>query len=217
MSDYKKFENLFNNSPYIAPCKISDIKLSTGEIVAKIDATRELFFKTISEMCNEDIQDDYAMMSYAKNLAKAKKEYDRLKDALASVDENGYGVVIPNREDMKLGEPVIVKRGQNSGVKLTASAPCLHIMKVNVETEVMPAVSGSEMNSEFANNLLAKYEENPALLWDTNMFGKSLTDLAHDGIMNKIMTYPNEAKVKMGKTVQKITNEGKGGILCILL
>ena len=217
MSDYKKFENLFLDSSYIEPCKISDIKLSLGEIDLKIDATRELFFKTISEMCGEDIFDDLAMMNYVKNLAVAKREYEKLKDALNSVNENGYGIVVPNRNEMTLGEPVIVKKGQNSGVKLTAKAPCLHIMKIDVETEVMPAVSGSEMNTELANNLLAKYEENPSDIWETNMFGKSLTDLAHDGIMNKIMTYPEEAKVKMEKTVQKITNEGKGGILCILL
>lgn len=217
MSDYKQYLKLFANNNDIETPKVSNIKLASGEIDVELAATRTLFFKVLSEMCEEEIQNDVAMMNFAKQLTVAKREYTRLKDALESVNERGYGVVIPGKMDMVLGDPEIVKHGQNNGVKLRAKASSLHIMKVDVETEVVPAVSGAEMGSEFVSNMLSNYEDNPAELWNTNMFGKSLTDLAHDGIVSKIITFPEEAQVKMRKTLSKITNEGKGGIICILL
>lgn len=217
MSDFRQYQKLFASNDDIETPKVTSIKLASGEIDVQLSATRKLFFKVLSEMCEEDIQNDVAMMNFAKQLAVAKREYARLKDALESVNERGYGVVIPGKADMALGDPEIIKHGQNNGVKLRAKASSLHIMKVDVETEVVPAVSGAEMGSEFVSNMLSNYEDNPGELWNTNMFGKSLTDLAHDGIISKITTFPEEAQIKMRKTLSKITNEGKGGIICILL
>ena len=176
-----------------------------------------MFYKILSETCGADISDDFKLMSYVSELSVAKKQYDRLKAALESVDETGYGVVLPSIEEMKLEEPEIVKRGSNSGVRLKASAPSLHIMKVDVETEVIPAVGSAWQTEELGSYLLNEFENNPQGIWETNMFGKPLSALVREGINGKLQTLPEEAQIKMRKTLSKIVNEGKGGIICVLL
>ena len=137
--------------------------------------------------------------------------------ALEQVDERGYGIVIPNIEEMELKEPEIVKSGGKCGVRLKAQAPSLHIMKVNVETEVSPIMSGQEQSEELAKYLMQEFEHNPQGIWQTNMFGKSLESLVNEGINKKLSTMPQNLQNKLIKTVGRIVNEGKGGILCILL
>ena len=177
----------------------------------------ELFYKMLSNECGVEIKDDFYLMSYMKHLTHAKMEYDKLKTALDSVRETGYGVVMPSMEEMTLEEPQIIKKGANSGVKLKASAPSLHIMRVDVETEISPAVGSAEQSESLAKYLLSEFETNPQGIWDTNMFGKPLSYLVREGINTKLSNLPQEAQVKMRKTLSKIVNEGKGGIICILL
>ena len=218
MADLKK-ENLFalDAGTMFDGVQVENIDYGTGEVKVKANLKNELFYKMLSTECGTKIDDDFYLMSYLKLLTKAKKEYDKIKGALDEVSEKGYGVVVPSLEDMNLAEPEIVKKGGVSQVKLKATAPSLHIMRVDVETEVCPAVGSAEQSESIAKYMLKEYEENPRGVWETNMFGKTLSDFVKDGIDSKINNIPREAQVKMRKTMTKIVNEGKGGIICVLL
>lgn len=217
MSDAAKLTSMFSDNNQILSPVLDAIHLDNGTIDVSIGAKQELFYKVLSDQCGTDISDDFHLMSYIKLLAHAKKEYDKIKTALDDVAEKGYGVVMPSIEEMTLEEPEIIKKGSNSGVRLKASAPSLHIMKVDVRTEVCPAVGSAWQTEELAKYLLSEFENNPQGIWETNMFGKSLSMLVREGINGKLQMLPVEAQVKMRKTLAKIVNEGKGGIICILL
>lgn len=199
------------------PVVVSTIKMGEGKIFFEITPKPQLFYRVLSEQCGTEIKDDFHLISYIKQLAFAKKEYDKIKVALEEVKEKGYGVVMPAIEDMSLEDPQIVKQGSKFGVKLKASAPSLHIMSVDIETEVNPIVGSQAQSEELVKYMLDEFEQNPKAIWETNMFGKSLSSLVNEGINSKITTMPLEAQRKMRKTLGRIINEGKGGIICILL
>jgi stage IV sporulation protein A len=176
-----------------------------------------LFYKVLSRECGHEIKNDFELVAFIRELAHAKEEYDKLKDALRQVEETGYGVVSPKMEEMTLEEPEIVKQGSRYGVKLKASAPSLHIMKVDVQTEISPIVGSEQQSEDLVKSLLSEFENNPKGIWETNMFGRSLHSLVNEGLNKKIIAMPVEAQKKMRKTLTRIINEGKGGIICILL
>ena len=126
-------------------------------------------------------------------------------------------MVLPTIEEMNLEDPVLVKQGGRYGVKLKASAPSLHIMKVDVATEVAPIVGTEKQGEDLINYIMNKFEDNPAAIWETNMFGMSLHDLVNEGLAGKLTAMPKEAQTKMRKTITRIVNENRGGIICILL
>ena len=210
-------KTIFSDSDMFEPLTISEVKM--GEGVAKIDvvAKPNLFYKVLSRQCGEDINNDFELVTYIKQLAVAKVEYDKIKEALKQVEEDGYGVVSPKLEEMRLEEPEIVKQGSRYGVRLKASAPSLHLMKVDVQTEISPIVGTEQQSEDLVKYLLKEFESNPQGIWETNMFGKSLHNLVNEGLNNKILQMPQEAQKKMRKTLSRIVNEGKGGIICILL
>ena len=209
--------NLFESSVNFESGVNKIITAGDGRVVFEITAKPNLFYNILSEQCGYEIKNEYHLVSYIKQLAVAKQEYDHLKDALEQVKQTGYGVVSPTINDMKLEEPKIVKQGGKYGVKLKASAPSLHIMRVDVETEVCPALGNMEQSQAFADYMLGEFENNPQNIWNTNMFGKPLSSLVKEGIDAKVNNVPEEAQVKMRKTLTKIVNERKGGIICILL
>lgn len=171
----------------------------------------------LSEECGFTINDDFELVSYIKDLAIAKLEYDKLKNALSDAEENGYGIVVPKQSEFTLQEPEVVKQGNRYGVKIKASAPSLHIIKVDVETEVTPLVGTETQSQDLVNYLNEQFENNPEQIWETNLLGKSLSALVGDNISSKIVMMPQDAQRKMRKTLGRIINEGKGGVLCILL
>ena len=207
----------FLDSDDFEPVVVSSIKMGEGKIMFEVTPKPELFYKVLSEQCGQEIKNDFHLISYIKELAHAKKEYDKIKVALEDVKEKGYGVVLPSAEDMSLEDPQIVKQGSKFGVKLKASAPSLHIMSVDIQTEVNPLVGSQAQSEELVKYLVSEFEENPKSIWETNMFGKSLSSLVNEGINSKITMMPIEAQRKMRKTLGRIINEGKGGIICILL
>ena len=156
-------------------------------------------------------------MAYIKSLTVAKENYDKLKYALTQVEETGYGVVIPSISEMCLEEPQLVKQNGKYSVKLKASAPSLHIMKVDVNAEVAPIVGSEKQGEDMANYLLSQFENDKKGIWETNMFGKSLYELVNESLQSKIEHIPTDAQNKLRKTLTKIVNDGKGGIICILL
>ena len=151
---------------------------------------------------------------YITNFLKLQYE---IKDALLSAENDGYGIVAPSVDEMNLEEPVLVKQGGRCGVKLKASAPSLHIMKVDVSTEVAPLVGTEKQGEDLVKFIMNKFEDNPAGIWETDIFGKSLHDLMNEGLTGKINAMPKEMQGKMRKTVSRIVNENKGGVICILL
>jgi len=217
MSEHLSLSQMFLDNENVFAPVLSSLSLADGTIYYELPVSNKMFYKLLSEACEVDIEDDFYLMSYMKHLTHAKKEYDKIKEALQDVEEKGYGVVTPSLSDMTLEEPEIIKKGGGSVVKLKASAPSLHIMKVNVETEVCPAVGSPEQSENLVKYLVDGFENNPQGIWDTNMFGKPLSSFVQDGIAAKIKNIPEEAEVKMRKTMTKIVNENKGGIICILL
>ena len=217
IGEYDNNRILFENSNCFEPILNNNIELSSGEISFEVVPKSGLFYDVLSEQCGMEIRDDYELVNCLKDLTYAKKKYDKIREALDSVDENGYGIVMPSMDEMELKEPEIVRHGGHCGVKLKAQAPSLHIMKVNVETEVSPIMGGAQQSEDFAKYLSQEFENDPQGLWQTNMFGKSLESLVNDGINSKLNNMPTNIQNKLRKTVGRIVNEGKGGILCILL
>ena len=150
-------------------------------------------------------------------MRKTKKEYDKIKSALDSVKETGYGVVAPSIDEMQLEQPEIVRQGARYGVKLKASAPSLHIMRVDVNAEVSPIMGTEQQSEETVRKMLESFENDTLGIWKTEMFGKTMNVLVNDGINDKLANMPQEAQKKMRKTLSRIINEGKGGVICILL
>ena len=207
----------FNDSGDFDPVGIDKIKLGDGCVTFKIMPKPHLFYKVLSAQCDTEIKNDFHLINYIRELAHAKKMYEKLEDALIQVEQTGYGVVNPRIEDLMLDEPQIVKQGGRFGVKLKASAPSLHIMKVDVETEINPLVGTEQQSQDLVTYLNSEFENNLDSIWETNIFGKSLHSLVSDGIKSKIVLMPVEAQRKIRKTLTRIVNEGKGGIICILL
>lgn len=217
IGDFKLNGVLFENSENYEKITDAKVKLDEGIIYINVEPKAELFYKVLSKECKTDINSDYQLISYIKELTYAKGEYDKIKDALENVNEYGYGVVYPKQEDIILEEPELTKQSGKYGVKIKAKAPSLHIMRVDVDAEVSPIVGSQNQSEDLIKLLNEEKETNPNGIWETNLFGKSLQSLINDGVNSKITTMPQDAQKKMRKTLTRIVNEGKGGIICILL
>ena len=217
IGDFKLNKTLFENSANFEPLATTTVELADGNVVLSIAPKEDLFYKVLSDECGVSIANDYELISNLKDLSHAKKEYDKLKFALDEVAENGYGVVVPSMDEMTLEDPEIVKQGSKFGVRLKASAPSLHIMRVDIKTEVSPIVGTEQQSEDLVKYLLSQFESDPQGIWNTEMFGKSLHELVNEGLSSKLNAMPKEAQNKMRKTLGRIVNEGKGGVICILL
>ncbi len=217
IGDANKDAVVFTESESFDPITFSNIEMGDGVIKFNVIPKENLFYHVLSEECGFAINDDYELVSYIKNLAIAKVEYDKLKDALDEVEQNGYGIVVPRQEEYTLQQPEVFKQGGKFGVKIKASAPSLHIIKVDVETEVTPLVGSEAQSQDLVEYLSGQFENNPEGIWETNLLGKSLFSLVDGNIGSKIVSMPADAQRKMRKTLGRIINEGKGGVLCILL
>ncbi len=217
VGEYNSSKVLFETSDAFEPILNNNIQLGDGAITFEIVPKDGLFYRVLSEQCGTEIKDDYELISSLKDLTYAKQKFDKISQALKQVDETGYGVVIPTLSEMELKEPEIVHQGGKCGVRLKAQAPSLHIMRVDVETEVSPIMGGYEQSEDMLKYLTEQFENNPQGIWQTNMFGKSLESLVADGLNNKLTSMPEKLQAKLRKTLTRIVNEGKGGILCILI
>ncbi|PHV71131.1 stage IV sporulation protein A [Sporanaerobium hydrogeniformans] len=209
--------NEFKNVDFVKNIYMEKIALGEGIVKVDINTTEELFYQVLSETTGMEIHGDHELMSLIKELAATKKEYDKVAYALNEVKEKGYGVVSPIFEELKLEEPEIVKQGNRFGVKLRASAPSYHIIRADIQTEVSPIVGTEKQSEELVNSLLSEFEKDPVKIWESNIFGKSLHELVNEGLQNKLYRMPEDAQQKLQETLQKIINEGNGGLICILL
>ena len=156
-------------------------------------------------------------MRHLKVLVAAKKEYDVVADALRDVRQAGYGMVTPAMSDLSFEEPELIKQGNRYGVRLKAKAPSLHFIRADIETEVTPIIGTEKQGEEMVKFLLKEFEDNPNRLWESNIFGKSLSSLVREGIQGKLYRMPENAQSKLQETLQRIINEGSGGLICIII
>lgn len=215
--DIKSAVNTLKDEESLAPIEMNSVSLGEGKANIKLKPKDGIFYNILSEICDLDVKSESDLLSLVKDLNFAKKEYDKVKDALIDVRETGYGLVPPQLSEMKFEEPEIVKQGNRFGVKLKASAPSLHFIKANIKTEISPIMGSERESEELVNSLMEQFEEDPASLWQSNMFGKPLEVLIKDGLQNKLYKMPEDVQVKIQKTLQKIINEGSGGLICIIL
>ncbi|MCH5159841.1 MAG: stage IV sporulation protein A [Clostridiales bacterium] len=213
MKDAEKLSAAFADCPYLSEAQVENLDMGHGVASCTLTPKPELFFQVLSEEAKMDITDEYSLMSFVTNAAYAKSRFEAMKDALDEADANGYGIVYPQMDRMELNEPEMVKQGNIYGVRLKATSPSYHIVRVDVATEVSPMV-GTEQQSQY---LLAEYKQNPQAIWNTNMFGKTMAGLAKEGLEGKCTAMPIEIKQKITRTIGKIVNENRGGLICLLL
>lgn len=217
MKDYDKIDGYFENANYWQQPLSIGIDAGKGRVQVDMKPKDGVFFKVASTECGIDIEDDFDLLTELKSLCKGRDKIQKLQSAMEQVETLGYGIVMPTMDEIELQEPQILHQGQQYGVKLKASAPSLHIMKVNVETEVSPIVGSEQQSKDLVDSMLLDFENDKQAIWNTNIFGRSLSTLVADGINNKLQTVPTDAEQKLRKTLGRIVNEGKGGVICILL
>lgn len=217
IKDIKPVFSMAKENENLSASDLSEINLGNGTIKMLLKPAEEIFYKILSENCGVEIVSESDLISLIKELNVAKVEYDKIKDALTDVRETGYGLVAPQLAEMKFEEPEMVKQGTKFGVKLKASAPSLHFIKADIKTEISPIMGSEKESEELVKALMEQFDKDPASLWQSNMFGKSLELLVKEGLQNKLYKMPEDVQVKIQKTLQKIINEGNGGLICIIL
>ena len=196
---------------------LDEIRLGDGSVNISINLLDELFYKILTEISGVNISNEGDLFSTITSLANTKKEYDKISYALEEVKAKGYGIVTPSIDELILDEPEMVKQGSRFGVKLKAKAPSIHMIQANIETEVSPIVGSEKQSEDLVNYLLSEFENDPKKIWESNIFGKSLHELVNEGLQNKLSKMPEEAQCKLQETLERIVNEGSGGLICIIL
>lgn len=205
------------NCEYITAASVTSMNLGVGSAYVSVTMNNDLFYKILSEKTGVAVDSEQDLIKCVSDLSKIKKEYDRLKFALDEVEATGYGIVMPAIEELTLNEPEIVKQGGRYGVKLSASAPSIHMLKANIETEVAPIVGSESQSEELVKYLLQEFEEDPTKIWESNIFGKSLNELVNEGLRSKLFHMPADARMKLQETLERVINEGCNGLICIIL
>lgn len=215
--DINNFEIAFRDRENTQGAVVENIDLGQGsaDVLLKVNPT--LFYKVLAESTGITINDEQELMESITELARIKREYMRVKDALDEVEATGYGIVMPSLEELSLEEPEIVKQGGRYGVRLRASAPSIHLMKANITTEVSPIVGSEKQSEDLVMYLLSEFEENPVKIWDSNIFGKSLHELVNEGLHTKLARMPADARMRVQETIERVINDGCNGLVCIIL
>lgn len=209
-------ENMYVSSEYIENLLLEKTDLSTGKLKIRVDMDEARYYEILSEMTGVEISDEYALIHTMQELAKMKAEYVKVQDAISSVKGKGYGVVTPQKDEIKLEEPVVIKQGNKYGVKIKSISPSIHMIRANIETEIAPIV-GSEEQAKDLISYIRTSDERKESIWQTNIFGKSIGELVEDGIHTKLVQIGDESQIKLQDTMQKIVNDSKGGMVCIII
>ncbi|MDD6159983.1 MAG: stage IV sporulation protein A [Oscillospiraceae bacterium] len=201
----------------ISSAVLNRIDMGSGIVTATLELPRSLFYSTVSEQCGLEIRDDGDLIAQLTDMAGMKRKYEKVQDALSQVESTGYGIVMPDADEMTLEEPEIVKQGGRCGVRLRASVPSIHMMKAEIKTEVSPIMGTEKQSEEMINYLLRQFEGDTSKIWQSNMFGRTFYEMVGDDLQNKLKRMPDEAREKLRETLQRIINEGSGGLICIIL
>ena len=217
LKDCSRLADTLSASDEISAARIISRDLGVGAVSLELQLPRALYYSTISQQTGLDIRGDADLISTLTELSAVMADYSKLKEALDDVRTKGYGVVVPDASQMSLEEPQIVRQGGKYTVKLKANAPAIHMLMTNVETEVTPAIGGENASEDIINFLLQGFDGDVNRIWQSNIFGKSLNDIAEEGLTSKLQALPDSAKRKLQEALQRIINEGSGGLICILL
>ncbi len=215
--DVSAFSLAVKECKYINSAYMSEMSLAQGSATVCVNIENDLFYKVLAEKTGLEIENQEDLMQSFAELAQIKKSYDRIKNALDEVEATGYGIVMPTMDELTLEEPEIMRQGGKYGVRLKASAPSIHMMKANINTEVAPLVGSESQSEDLVMYLLKEFEENPTKIWQSNIFGKSLHELVNEGLHNKLFRMPTDARMKIQETLEKVINEGCSGLICIIL
>lgn len=209
-------ERLQFESQYVKGLFLDVLDLSSGKIKIRIDMDDGWYYAVLSEMTGVDISDEYELIHTMQELANMRGKYLKVKDAMEAVHAKGYGVVTPDKTEIRLEEPVIIKQGNKYGVKIKSISPSIHMIRANIETEIAPIVGSEEQAKDLIAYLKSNNSEEESI-WQTNIFGKSIGQLVEDGIDQKLIQISDESQVKLQDTMQKIVNDSKGGLVCIII
>ncbi|MDR2073827.1 MAG: stage IV sporulation protein A [Oscillospiraceae bacterium] len=204
-------------SSFVISSVVDSVDLGTGTARVKTLLEQSLFYKVLAEKTGIDISGECELMEHMLKLSKLKNKYERIELAYNEVEESGYGIVMPVKNELSLDEPEIIKQGGKYGIRLRASAPSVHMLKTKITTEITPIVGSEQQSEELVMYLLKEFEENPSKIWESNIFGKSLHELVNEGLNNKLYRMPSDAREKLKQTIERIINEGCNGLLCIIL
>ena len=202
---------------HITRASVDSIDFGKGCARLNVGLNSELFYKILGEATGIEIKNEADLMPKMIELAEIRNRYEKFRGAIEEVEATGYGIVMPTQEELSLEEPEIIKQGGKYGVRLKASAPSIHMMKADITTEVNPIVGSEKQSEELVMYLLQEFEESPQKIWESNIFGKSLHDLVNEGLHNKLYRMPADARLKLQETIERIINEGCGGLICIIL
>lgn len=208
--------NIQVDSDYIQKCKIDKVNLENGTVTIYLDLDQKYYYEMISEMIDENVQNEYQFLNVMKELAQMKNEYVKVMHAVEAVRFKGYGVVTPERSEITLEKPELIRHGNKFGVKIKAESPSIHMIRANIETEIAPIV-GTEEQAKDLIDYISDADADDRGIWDTNIFGKTVEQLVQDGITSKVSMIGDESQVKLQETMQKIVNESNGGMVCIII
>lgn len=217
LKDVSDCVSTISQTEIIERTMLSDIQLGTGSVNVEITLKENLFYNVLTEITGVNVNNEGDLFSIISELSVTKKRYDKIAYALDEVERKGYGIVTPSMDELILEEPEMVKQGSRFGVKLKATAPSIHLIRTNVETEVSPIVGSEKQSEELVNYLLSEFESDPKKIWESNIFGKSLHELVNEGLQTKLCKMPEDAQIKLQETLERIVNEGSGGLICIIL
>ena len=217
LKDISNCISTIESTDIISKTFIDNIMLGTGKVCITINLKNELFYQVLSEITGIEITNEGELFAIMHDLADINKKYAKISSALEDVKTKGYGIVTPSIDELVLEEPEMVKQGSRFGVKLRATAPSIHLIRANIETEVSPIVGSEKQSEELVDYLLSGFENDPTSIWSSNIFGKSLHELVNEGLQTKLAKMPEEAQIKLQETLERIVNEGSGGLICIIL
>lgn len=217
MGDVAGFADAVAGNDAVSAVRFTGEDYGSGVLSAEVSLRPSLYYQVISELTGLTVESDRQLVALLRDLGEIKKKYDKVSAALARVEQDGYGIVMPSTAELRLEEPEIVKMPGGYGVKLRASAPSIHMMRADIETELNPIVGTEQQSEELVKYLLEGFRDDPSELWETNMFGRSLHDMVEDGLRSKLENMPEDARGKLSDTLSRIINEGSGGLICILL
>ena len=217
LRDVDRVVGQFSEYEFIERAALSDMDMGQG--IAEIDlyASDMLYDQILTEIVGVEIRGKDHLLELMQEFSRAKYEYDKVADALKMVRTTGYGIAAPSLEEMTLDEPELIKQGSRFGVRLQATAPSIHMIKVNVHSEFAPIIGSEQQSEELVNYLMRDFEKNPLRIWESDIFGRSLNSIVREGIQAKLSMMPENARYKLKETLERIINEGSGGLIAIIL
>lgn len=201
----------------IQQAELSSVELGSGLAKIQLQLSPNLFYRILGEKTGIEIHDEGALFRSLQELSAMKREYEKIRQAYEDVKETGYGIVMPDIDELTLEEPEIIRQGSKYGIRLKAAAPSIHLMRTQICTELTPIVGSEQQSEELVMYLLKEFEESPGKIWESNIFGKSLHELVNEGLHNKLYRMPDDARNKLRETIERIINDGCSGLICIIL